>query len=185
MLQPIMSSQPYLSQKWNTSMGILGTGMLGTRRKGFLMIVTLDREGREVSYDPQIFEFLIFPVNVVPRQEMLILAKPGSPTSAVLHLESLSLSCPVIQFPSSFSLLPTALWISPMIRKKFSRAVGQKWIWKIKNSASRSQISDSLMISSLVSWFRTYGKETWSVGRNTRWEQMVGTENQEAKVFWP
>ena len=35
------------------------------------MIVTLDREGREVSYDPQIFEFLIFPVNVVPRQEML------------------------------------------------------------------------------------------------------------------
>jgi len=44
----------------------LGTGMLGTRRKGFLMIVTLDREGREVSYDPQIFEFLIFPVNVVP-----------------------------------------------------------------------------------------------------------------------
>ena len=33
----------------------------------FGLDLTLDREGREVSYDPQIFEFLIFPVNVVPR----------------------------------------------------------------------------------------------------------------------
>ena len=63
----LASSQPYLLlipvRPFPSCVSIyrpcfLGTGMLGTRRKGFLMIVTLDREGREVSYDPQIFEFL-------------------------------------------------------------------------------------------------------------------------------